>query len=964
MAGITQTIPSFTAGISEQPDALKSPGQVKNVLNAIPDLTYGLYKRPGSKRVGTDPIATNKYGTSAIPAGGSWFHYYRDSTEGAYIGNVDANGFVRIWSCNDGTEKNVWYITDNTVYNASTSAHTQISSATSGNETNEAHAHYRYLSSSTPESIQALTVNDTTFLVNRDRTVKTTGTTTGYADNHFAYIELKRTENGRQYGLNISNPGTDWSNDGNLTSLSRATRLKINSNTQATGDGTGHCPGIGTQVFAVTDGSKKNLIFRITALGQQGSSTNMNINSDDNHQHAEDYSCTYNNKIELLHGGEGWALNDTQTVTLDQALTNYNFVVKVMKIETTKVKADIKAVRPEPTPFDADTAVTVDTILGGILTELSGLQAGGQNINARVIGNGIYLSCANAFSVEAVNLDLLNVVGKEVNDVTKLPNQCKHNYIVKVVNSSDSTDDDYWLKFKGDNNVDGPGSWVECPEPGIVKSFNAATMPHILQRQADGDFLLKQYSWADREVGDDTTNPLPTFADGSSKINKVLFFRNRLAFLSGENVCTSRAGKYGNFWADTALAVSAVDPIDITSSSTFPSELFDGIEIGQGLLVFSTNQQFLFSTDADVLNPDTAKLRPVSTYNYNKVVSPISLGTTVAYIDNSGKYSRFMEMANTGREADATVVEQSKVAPSLLPKSIDLLTNSRENSLIFFGKSDTDTIYGFRYFNIGGKREQSSWFKWKFNNKLKYHFAIDDDYFFLDEDNFLNKVSLVQQDTDASIDKDGINYLINLDNWTTVTGGVYDNSTNLTTFTNKATWIPSVSTPNGTLVVVDTDGSDSGRYAHVTLTGNNPNDDFTLPGDWSSGTFKIGYLYDYQVDLPRLYVTKQVGQNTVADVNASLILHRMKFNFGKVGLYETTLTRIGKADYTEVYESSILNAYNATTAPFLEQEIRTVPVYDRNENVNITLKSTHPSPCTFHALSWEGDYTNKFYTRA
>ena len=45
-----------------------------------------------------------------------------------------------------------------------------------------------------------------------------------------------------------------------------------------------------------------------------------------------------------LIGGEGWALNDTQTVTLDQALTNYNFVVKVMKIETTKVKADIKAI--------------------------------------------------------------------------------------------------------------------------------------------------------------------------------------------------------------------------------------------------------------------------------------------------------------------------------------------------------------------------------------------------------------------------------------------------------------------------------------------------------------------------------------------------------------------------------------------------------------------------------------------
>ena len=41
------------------------------------------------------------------------------------------------------------------------------------------------------------------------------------------------------------------------------------------------------------------------------------------------------------------------------------------------------------------------------------------------------------------------------------------------------------------------------------------------------------------------------------------------------------------------------------------------------------------------------------------------------------------EMANTQREGEPDVVEISKLVPSLLPKNIDLLTNSRENSLIF-----------------------------------------------------------------------------------------------------------------------------------------------------------------------------------------------------------------------------------------------------------------------------------------
>ena len=42
MAGVTQTIPNFNGGISEQPDDKKFPGQVNNVLNGIPDPIEGL----------------------------------------------------------------------------------------------------------------------------------------------------------------------------------------------------------------------------------------------------------------------------------------------------------------------------------------------------------------------------------------------------------------------------------------------------------------------------------------------------------------------------------------------------------------------------------------------------------------------------------------------------------------------------------------------------------------------------------------------------------------------------------------------------------------------------------------------------------------------------------------------------------------------------------------------------------
>ncbi len=439
MAGITQTIPQYSLGMSEQPDQLKFPGQVKEVTNAIPDITRGLFKRPGAKRIGTDKLAN-------VQSGGSWFHYFRDETEGSYIGQVAADGQVRVWRCSDGQQMTTAYGT--------------------GGQT----AIQNYLATSNPENLQFLTINDTTFVNSRDSSnantlVGTTGTTDATPDAHFGFLELLRTENGRQYGINLHGSNTT------VTTITRATRVKIQSDTLDESDGTGHCPGIGTQVFSVDSGSKKNLIFRINTLGQQGISPNYQNNSDNDGPEGQNYRCSYNREVVLLHGGEGWVTGDTVTVTLDSASQNFDYTIRVEDHESTEINATISsngdgAVRPEPTPFDADTAVTADTIIGGIISALP------SGITGKHIGNGIYFSSSNPFQLEVVEDDLMRSFQSSVNDVQNLPNQCKHGYIVKVSNALRAEEDDYYLRFDGQNDKDGSGSWSECAKPGIAKNSN------------------------------------------------------------------------------------------------------------------------------------------------------------------------------------------------------------------------------------------------------------------------------------------------------------------------------------------------------------------------------------------------------------------------------------------------------------------------------------------------------------
>ena len=977
MASVTQTIPQFSLGMSEQPDNLKFPGQVTEIVNAIPDVTRGLFKRPGAKRIGTSPLAN-------VQSGGSWFHYFRDETEGSYIGQVAADGQVRVWRCSDGTQMTTAYGT--------------------GGQT----AIQNYLATSTPENLQFLTINDTTFVSNRDTTnsntlVGQTGTTTARPDAHFAMLELLRTENGRQYGIDVFRTA-------DVSAVSRATRISITLDDLAEDDGTGHCPGIGTQVFAVTGaasygsvttvsvkdsgnnnlsnsarttsidgnnrniGAPKNLIFRLNILGQQGVSPNYDAAA--NGPDGQNYRCAYQREVVLLHGGEGWKVNDKVQVKMTSAkggatgtiqnvdgtnVQQYDgdatYTITIEEVEVVEVNGTISSngdgvIRPEPTPFDAQTAVTADTIIGSIIADLP------SGVNGKQIGNGIYFSSSNSFTVNIVENDLMRVMQSSVNDVQNLPNQCKHGYIVRVANALRAEEDDYYLKFEGQNDKDGSGSWTECALPGITTTLT--NMPLVIQRTGTTTFTVRQFTYGLRDVGDTLTNPMPSFV--GKRINKVLFFRNRLALLAGENVITSRPGTLGepNFFIETALTVSVADPVDISAASMFPSDLFDGIEINAGLLVFSTNQQFLLASDDTVFNPDTAKLRSISTFNYNEDMPPISLGTTVAYIDNSGKFSRFNEMANSAREGEPNIIEVSKVVPTLLPKDIDLITNSRENAIVLIGKTGTDEVFGYKYFQTADKRVQAAWFKWKLNNPLTYHFIINDEYFFLDSDYYLQSIKLVQADSDPSIVQDNVDFLLHVDNHTTVSGGSYSAATNLTTF-SSVSWLSSVTTPNHDLVVIDTNTNSArvGRYAKPTVSGTN----FTLPGDWSSATLTIGYIYPYQVKIPTLYPTKIDGSRATADVNSSLVLHRVKFHFGKVGLYETTLERVGKTDYTEVYESTELDEYDTSDAPYLEEFIKTIPVYEKNTNVEITLKSSHPAPATLRSMSWEGDYSPKYYRR-
>ena len=519
----------------------------------------------------------------------------------------------------------------------------------------------------------------------------------------------------------------------------------------------------------------------------------------------------------------------------------------------------------------------------------------------------------------------------------------------------------------------GEGVWEECPAPNLDIKFDVDTMPLQLKRvlpgtfsingggatsYANGAFRFEYPPWDDRAVGDDLTNPKPSFVD--NQINKIFFFRNRIGLLSGENVILSRVNDFYNFWAKTAFTIANADPIDLQSTSTYPTDLFDAIEVNAGLLMFSASQQFLLKTDEAQLTPETAIVSYLSSYAFNEKTKPFNMGTTAGWLNSTAKRTRFHEMAGIQRNGEPQVLEQTKIISKLFPDDITLVAESTENSMVLFGSKDKNEVWGYKYYTQGEQRIQSAWFRWELPGTVTFHCTMDDVYYAI----LKNGSTYTLQSFDIKKATDTLmvgtaptEYLIHLDTKKEISSGslTYNATTNKTSMTK-----PTGYDNSGQLAVFcKTAGNNVGRFSKATVNGGN----IEWEGDWSSLDIILGYLYEFEVELPTIYVTQSTGEQIRSETRGSLIVHRLNFSFGSVGLIDVTLKRKGRPDYNKTYESIEWDSYLANTLGVADEYIHTIPVYERNTNLSIHLNSSHPSPATLNSMTWEGDYNSKFYQR-
>jgi hypothetical protein len=797
-----------------------------------------------------------------------------------------------------------------------------------------------YLKDADPADLEVLTVNDYTFITNKKRRV-VMGTDKSGLRPYEAFIDLRTISYGTEYRVDFA-----WADDPSASQYTVVTELTVKpANWQDREDD--KVKYTDTKIFD----EARNLRFQLETRGQQTP-----ISSTDA---KKGYKSIYNTYITLLNGGTGYKVGDTLTVTMK----GKDYIVRVAKVKTRTAYASAGSAATLTTQNVASGTLSGHDLASNLASKINSSTFG---ITAVVVGSGVYCSSPKAFNISTSTEAYLNAFTDSVNDISQLPLQCKDGYLVKVVNSGEK-EDDYYVKFVGKDGSDGTGVWEETVKPGLEVSLQPSSMPHQLKRQSDGTFLFSPIDWEQRLVGDDTSNPKPSFV--GQTINKLFFFRNRLGMLSDENCILSRAGDYFNFWNKTALTVQPSDPVDISASSTYPAILTDAVPHMQGVVLFSPTQQFFLTTDQDVLGPETAKLILLSTFRYTVGVSPFTLGTTIGFVNQAGKYSRFMEMVGISRDRPPELVEQSKIVSSLMPSSVNVVADSRENDIVMFGTRGSDRVHGYKYFNDGEKRIQSAWFEWVLQGRLEHHAVVEDSYYTVTEHDTVNgpkiwlmRYSLQPSKKTAFIkDEDGLEYPVSLDNYVIakIGSGHYYPHIHQTYF--LLPW----SHDKDSRVVAFSLGDEKfqGRMIYAKIETDALGTWCVLEGDWSNSRVALGLDYEMKIVIPHLYVTRDDTQSNkvTSDTRSSLVISRVKFNFGESGTFDTTIKRKGRPDYTELWETRPSDAYDANTHSVAPERGLTVPVYDRNTNVLIELKSSHPTPATLFSMDWEGNYSPMYY---
>lgn len=509
----------------------------------------------------------------------------------------------------------------------------------------------------------------------------------------------------------------------------------------------------------------------------------------------------------------------------------------------------------------------------------------------------------------------LLVFKDETPDFKKLPVEGPNDFVIEVSGDNQKAQDDYYVKFSD-------GVWKETTEPNTLIDLNAATLPHKLSKLPSGDFQFDQVTYADRKVGNDDTNPFPSFIGYT--IADIFFHRNRLGLLADENVIFARAGEFVefDFFRKSVLAIVDSDPIDVAVSSNKVSILKHAVPFNEALLLFSDLTQFKVTADP-ILTPETINVASTTEFEASLIAKPSQAGKYVYFPSKRGAFSGMWEyFVDTDTDVNDATEITAHVPEYIKGVITNIQTSSNEDMLIAQAADDPKAIYVYRYYWSGREKLQSSWSRWVFDGDvIGVSFNLADVFLLIKRSNklFLEKINLsVDSATVYTTD----NFSIHLDRRVMLeTGGLTD--------------IPYV---DSNVIYVDQTGK---TILLGEVAAKLANSEKVFAG--------IPFTFKYQFSEPVL------KQDNKPITTGQLQLRNYAVVYNNTGFFTVTVTPLKRTPYVRTFTGRVVGSgVNRLNRAAIESGTYRFGVIGKSNSVSIVLESDNPLPCIFQSAEWEG----------
>ena len=534
---------------------------------------------------------------------------------------------------------------------------------------------------------------------------------------------------------------------------------------------------------------------------------------------------------------------------------------------------------------------------------------------------------------------------KSVQKFSVLPATAPNGFLVKIKGEEGSETDDYYVAYDEVEQV-----WKECARPSLKNHIDNTTMPHVLVREADGTFTFKCADWSARDIGDDDSNPEPSFIGDT--INDVFYHRNRLGFLSGENVILTRSADFFNFWMTSATKVQDTDPIDLAASDSTISTLYNAVTFDTDLVLFSRNAQFLLTADG-TLTPTSANLTPaVTRYEASLKAKPVSAGRNVYFAAERAKYTSIREFFTAADNTDAKDVQDiTSHVPNYIPNGVyKIIPSTVENLMLYITEGDETAMYIYKYLFIDSQRVQAAWSKWDMQGAVYGGQFIDNNLYLIVNRNgyyVLERISFTINTTDLAYEPYRV--LLDCKMGYEIPADDYD-------YNNDQTTVELID-------VLSYLYDENEQYSAVMADGTYvpaKEGKLVFDGDVRGQVIIVGLNYLFKMVMSTIMVKQANNGSTQALTEGRLQLRQLWFNYADSGYFKVLVDIKDKQVFEYEYTSRLLGTrFNVLEAmPFTTGSFK-VPVQAKNENVSISVETDTPLPVSFVGAGWIGNYQRR-----